>query len=672
MHSQGSRLDRLTALALAFFGATAATAAPLAFEPNLGQTGSEAAYLARTSDGMLFLTPSEIVLRLDLKAPADGPSPDRRDSRRQHVIRIQPVGALPAAGIDAGEKLASSSGYFRSGTAIPEVPHYGRVVYRGLYPQTDLVVRGESGRFAYDFVVGAGADPAAIALRFEGAGAPRLEADGSLSIDTPLGPLHQSAPVLYQEIGGEKVAVAGGFELRAGHLVGFQVGAYDRSRELVIDPTISFTTCVGSIGGLTGSSWAKGIETTANGQAYLVGTTEASDFPVVGGAQGNGGGNDAFVVKLDLAGNLSRATYFDFGGDESGESIDLDAANSPIITGTIWSGGASQAFAAKLSTLLDTVLWTKTFGGTGNDIAHDVALDASGNVFLSGATYAADFCTTLPLTGKCTVKTTLGGDSDAYLVKLLPNGGVSWATLAGTGVTDVGTAVAVDDDGRPYLGGYSFNAGTAVRFSWVRRFAAAGTSTSYTFNFGQTPTAANPTFTEIWDLAVDSLDNAYFVGTTNSTAMEVAGAVQPAYGGGVSDAFVGMLNNSGTALVYNTFLGGPREESGDGIRVGDNRNAYVAGRCEGKSPADAWCTAGNGDTSVFVARYATGGLSQVFYHPFGSVELEYTYGLALDSSRNMYVAGLTYGSGFDGPGTTCDLAGTFIPNSMAFAVKVLP
>ncbi len=391
-----------------------------------------------------------------------------------------------------------------------------------------------------------------------------------------------------------------------------------------------------------------------------------------GGAQGNGAGQDVYVAKLDLAGNLSRATYLDLGGDESGLGIDLDATNSPILSGTIWNVDSSQAFAAKLSTLLDTVLWTKIYGGSGNEAASDVEVDAGGNIFLVGNTTSADFCTVAPVAGKCTLRSTLLGETDAYLMKLGANGGITWATLAGSADWNNATAVAVDNDGRPYLGGYSFLPATpsdsAVYYPYLRRFAANGASAGFTFEFGKTPTAANPTFNAIQDIGVDAADNAYFVGVTNSSALPVPGAVQPVFGG-TTDAFVGMLNNSGTALVYNTYLGGPRNEWGNALRVGDNNNAYIAGRCDGSSPADSWCLGGAGNVSLFLARYSSGGLSRVFYTPFGSSELEYVYGLALDSARNMYVAGFTYGPDFDGACTSCDVASWSGVVSAAFVVK---
>jgi hypothetical protein len=659
------RLRTLLSGAL-LLGAGAVQAAPLAFEQNLGQTDAQVAYFGRTADGMLFLTPSEIVLRLAEK-PAEPkaaePSLDRAaalpSKPRQHVLRIQPAGAL-AARLESAQPLESRSSYYRAGAApIPEVPHFGRVTYRGIYPRTDLVVRGEDGNWAYDFVLAPEAEPRRIALRFVGADALHLEADGSLRLDTPLGPVFQSAPFLYQEVAGRKVQVAGGFDLRADGLVGFSVGAYDRGRELVIDPTVSFKTCVG---GITGSTGADGIEVTPNGQAYIVGSTWATDFPHPGGAQDDSYGSDAFVAKLDLAGVLSRATYFHIFGDEFAHSIDLDASNNVVISGSGYGPRTSdaQAWVAKLPPLLGTVTWTTTFGGTQSDSPRDLAVDSNGNVFVGGSTTAADFCTTAPLIGKCTIKSNLGGPEDAFLVKLGPNGGVLWATLAGGGQFDRATAVAVDDSGRPYLGGYT-DSGSApyVISSWVKRFNAAGTGQLYSFPFGTSPSPGFlSTTTGLWDLAVDPTGNAYVTGVTNSTVLEVPGAVQPTLGGS-ADAFVGMINNSGTGFVYNTYLGGPASEAGKGIRV-YNGHAYVAGERDDTDP----------DGDAFAARYSSGGLGLVFYTAIGGSLTDQVSSLAQDSSRNLYIAGTTVSTDFDPGDASC--AKTTSGHSQAYVVKVLP
>lgn len=687
--SQLNRAFRLRTLlsGALLLGAGAVQAAPLAFEQNLGQTDAQVAYFGRTADGLLFLTPSEIVLRLAEK-PAEPkaaePSLDRFVARpmqtRQHVLRIQPAGAL-AARLESAQPLESRSSYFRAGAAqISEVPHFGRVTYRGLYTGTDLVLRGDNGRWSYDFVLAPGADPAKIALRFAGAEALHLEADGSLRLDTPVGPVFQSAPFLYQEVAGQKVQVAGGFDLRPEGLVGFKVGAYDRERELVIDPTVSFRTCLGGFDQYAGAD-ASDMAVTANGQAYFTGTTTAADFPHPGGAQGDGLESDAFVAKLDLAGNLHRATYFDLEDYDFGQAIALDASNNPVISGLKGIDyGSGQAFVAKLSTLLDQVLWFKTFGGNAQDNALDVAIDAGGNIFVGGTTESTDFCSGA-LAGKCTVKASMAaGDKDGFLVKLGPNGGISWATLAGGSNKESGIAVAVDGTGRPYLGGYAYQPGdeeeevSDVFYSWVRRYPANGLSLGYNFTFGTTPDPAHfpdsAAINLLQDLAVDSSSRVVVTGYTNSKKMGATlGAVQPTLAG-PRDAFVGMINSNGTGLSFLTYQGLDGDDYGQAIAVGDNGHIYVAGSWRALDTDGDWDNGPFND--VAIARYTANGASRLFYSTFGGSRTDHSSGLALDSARNMYIAGTTYSNDFDSGDAHCNALVTANNDGAAFAVKVVP
>jgi hypothetical protein len=594
------------------------------------------------------------------------------------VLRIQPVGA-EAARLESGMPLESRSSYYRLGAEqVSEVPHFARVTYRGLYPRTDLVLRGENGRWAYDFVLAPAADPARIALRFVGADALHLEADGSLRLDTPLGPVFQSAPFLYQEIAGRKVEVAGGFDLRPDGLVGFKVGAYDRGRELVIDPTVSFRTC---LGGFDQYQYAQGssMAVTANGQAYFAGATSATDFPHPGGAQTDGEELDGFVAKLDLAGNLHRASYFDLDAYEYVQGIALDAGNNPVISGiTRIDYGSGQAYVAKFSTLLDQVLWFKVFGGSAEDQALDVAIDPSGNVFVGGFTESANFCSG-ELQGKCTLKTSLAaGDKDGFLVKLGPNGGISWATLAGGVNQETGVAVAVDGSGRPYLGGYAFQPGygfdSDVHYSWVRRYAANGLSQSYNFIFGTTPHEAHwpdgSAITALQDLAVDANSNVAVTGFTNSQVMgATAGSPQPALGG-ETDAFVGLINNSGSGLIFLTYQGLAGTDYGRAIAVGDNQHIYVTGSRRAADTDGNWENGPWGDAAI--ARYSAGGTSRLFYSAFGGSRTDHGFALALDAARNMYIAGTTYSNDFDSGDAHCNALVTATNDSAAFAVKVLP
>ena len=124
------------------------------------------------------------------------------------------------------------------------MPTFGRVGYAGVYPGIDVAYHGDQGQMEYDFTVGPGAKPEAIALAFDGAKGLRLDG-GELVITTPAGEMRQPAPVVYQDLGATRRPVEGHFVLRGGNQVGFALGAYDHSRPVVIDPKLAYSTFLG-------------------------------------------------------------------------------------------------------------------------------------------------------------------------------------------------------------------------------------------------------------------------------------------------------------------------------------------------------------------------------------------------------------------------------------------
>jgi hypothetical protein len=220
------------------------------------------------------------------------------------VVALDLVGATPRAPV--GEDLLPTRvSYFKG---LKEqwrtgLPSYGSVVYREPWPGVDLVVSGTAGELKSSFVVRLGADPGAIRLAYRGASAVRLEPDGSLDVDTPLGEITEQAPFAYQEVDGGRVEVAVAFELEQGgepnrQAYGFRLGPYDSGRELVVDP-VTLVYC-GYIGG-SGAEDGYGIAVDAAGNAYVTGYASSSEgtFPVtVGPDLIHNGSSDAFVAKL--------------------------------------------------------------------------------------------------------------------------------------------------------------------------------------------------------------------------------------------------------------------------------------------------------------------------------------------------------------------------------------
>src|SRR5437879_352469 len=359
---------------------------PFSFEPNLGQSDARVKFLARTRGITVFLTATDTVL-----------------STGRTAVRMRLVGANPAARIEGLDALPGRSHSFIGSDPVrwrTNVPTYARVAYREIYPGIDLVYYGTQERqLEYDFVVAPGADPRIIRLTFDGVDRLELNGAGDLVLRVGDTSLRFGKPLVYQRWEGTPRKVAGRWAFENRTTVGFHVGSYDARRPLVIDPTIALATYVGGAG--TDQAFAIAVDASAN--VYLTGNTTSVDFPTTVGAFRTTplGGSDAFVVKLNSA--FTARTYSTYLG-----------------------------------------------GTTGDDAGRGIAVDATGNAYVTGFTASTDFPTS-----PGAFQTTFGGGGfDAFVVKLDPTGSVLlYGTYLGGSGPDVGLGITIDILGNAYVTG---------------------------------------------------------------------------------------------------------------------------------------------------------------------------------------------------------------------------
>jgi len=634
----------------------------LSFEANRGQADPEVRFIARGSGYTLFLTAAETVLSFP-----EPPAPGRRNEKqtgKPTVLRMKLVGANGGASVAGLDELPGKSNYFIGNDPSKwrtNVPTYGKVEYRDVYPGVNLVYYGNGRQLEHDFVVAPGADPSLIRLAVEGAGKMELDARGDLVLRDGTGDVHLRKPVAYQEVDGVRRSVAGGFALTDKQQVGFELGDYDRDEPLVIDPVLVYSTYLGG----SGDDQASGIAVDSAGNAYVTGVTSSANFPTATPLQGaNAGYSDAFVAKLNPTGSaLVYSTYLGGSGQDSGDGIAVDSSGNAYLTGhtnspnfpTVsplqpsYGGGGWDAFVTKLNPAGSALVYSTYLGGSGQDMGYSIAVDSAGSAYVTGQTQSLNFPTASPL------RAAHGGSMfDPFVAKLSATGSaLAYSTYLGGNNEDYGEAIAVDSTGSAYVTGRtaSTNFPTASPLqasnrgagdTFVARLNAAGSALVYSTYLGG--------IGEDWGrgIAVDSSGSAYVMGYTSSPNFPTASPLQAASGGN-TDAFVAKLNPAGSALVYSTYLGGSALDLGFGIAVESSGSAYVTGYTQSTnfptaSPLQP--TYGGGDTDAFVAKLNAPGSALVYSTYLGGGGDDRSYRIAVDSSGNAYIAGNTRSANF--------------------------
>ena len=371
------------------------------------------------------------------------------------------------------------------------VSDFARVKLQGVYPGVDLIYHGNQGQLEYDFTVAPGADPGTIRLAFQGADSTTLNAQGDLVLHTAAGDVVEHAPVLYQEIGGMRQSVSGRYLIGADGQVGFAVGSYDTSEPLVIDPTLSYSTFLGG----SGRDEPVGIAVDGDGNVYVTGVTESTNFPLMNPVQPTNAGNaDVFVTKLNAAGSaVLYSTYL--GGNELdiGQGITVDSSGSAYVCGSTRSnsfpttpgalqptfGGASDAFMTKLNAAGSGLVYSTYLGGSFDDQAIGIALDSTDSVYVAGSTYSADF----PITPG-SFQPVVAGQANAFVAKVNAAGSALvystalGAPAGGSGLDSVVRGIAVDPSGAAYVTGFTEHPTSQRRRAPSKWLSAAGATLS--------------------------------------------------------------------------------------------------------------------------------------------------------------------------------------------------
>ena len=677
---------------------------PLSFEANQGQSDPQVKFLSRGSGYSLYLTDTAAVLaltkgnppskKLDPRSAVGKALKPEPPTAKTDVVRMELAGANPGLRVSGAEQLLGTANYFIGNDPAkwhPNVPTYAKVKYTGVYPGVDLVYYGNQRQLEYDFVIAPGANPKPVRLHFAGANKLTLNRDGDLTVTARNGEIAFHKPVVYQTKNGQREPLEGSFTLLANNTIGFTLGSYDHTRELVIDPTLAYSTYLGG----SGFSRAAAIAVDGQGNAYVTGLIFDGDFPTTEGAFQNVSmaGWSAFISKLNPAGSaLIFSTYL--GGFSSGSGIVVDHSGNVYVTGNTFegnfpvtsgayqttpsAGGLGTGFVTKLNASGSALLYSTYLGpsdGDDLDTLHPqrIAVDPDGNAYIAGFTASADY----PVTAGAFQTVDHNATGTGFVTKLNPAGtALVYSTFLGGSSYDSIYAIAIDGSGNAHVVGvtssndFPTTAGayqkTAPPFLsnqygvFVSKLNIAGSALLYsTFLTGSGEGSAEGLNSDSYlGIAIDDAGDAYVGGTTSSIDFPItAGAFQtvnPAAGARGGTGFVTKFNPSGSALVYSTYLGGSNfnesiyeTQAINNMAVDSLGNAYLVGESQSTDfpvTSDAFQKVNKGTAGgVFANAYFTelnpSGSALVYSTYLGGSGLSYSMDIALDSLGNAYMTG---------------------------------
>ncbi|HUT22358.1 MAG TPA: SBBP repeat-containing protein [Candidatus Bipolaricaulota bacterium] len=474
----------------------------------------------------------------------------------------------------------------------------------------------------------------------------QIDENGNLVVVYEDGTIIEGAPIAWQDVDGHRESVIVNYTLYGEREVGFSLGDYIPGIPVIIDPDMTWNTFLGT----TGSDVGRNIVVDGSGNVYVDGYSNATwgapvrDYTL---------GRDVFVVKFNSSGNLIWNTFLGGSGLDSAGGIAIDDSGNFYVSGysnATWGAPARDhtsgydVFTVKLDSG-GNLIWNTFLGGSGTDYAYDgIVVDGSGNVYVAG---------TSDVTWGSPVRDyTLG--ADGFAAKLGSSGNLIWNTFLGDSGVDSIYGIVLDDSGNIYVGGY----GEATWGSPVR---------AYTLGYDSFVVKLDSSGNLIWNtfLGGSGLDACRGIGIDDGGNVYIIGYSDVSWGAPVRaytlgyDIFAVKLDSGGN-LIWNTFLGGSGGDRGYGIAVDGSGNVYVTGYSDVTwgSPVRAYTL----DRDAFAFKLNSGG--DLIWNTFlGGGASDTGWGIAVDSDRNVYVSGY-------GDATWGSPARAYTSGSDGFAVKL--
>jgi len=578
---------------------------PMNFELNKGQVDEKVDYIARGEGYDLFLLSNKAILSLN-----------------SHVLEINVLNSNPFSTVSGIKRQSGISNYFIGNDPTKwhtDIPHYEKVKYKEVYPGIDIVYYGNQQQLEYDFILSSGANPENILLGFTGAQNITIDDKGNLLLQlSETNQVIQKVPFMYQTVNNKRVKIEGQYVLKGDHKVGFEVGNYDLESSLIIDPVVFYSTLLGG----SGIESSQRIVVDNNGNAYVTGQTNSTDFPVTAGA---------------------------FNSTKSGSNTGSDA---------------NDIFISKLSADASHLVYSTYLGGSKREIASRIAIDSIGNAYISSFTLSTDFPTTSGVIGETPFG--LGGSSldDIAITKLSPDGGsLIYSTYMGSSGDDQPFAIAVDNLGNVCVAGNTndplypttIGAYSTSKSSFfdgvVSKLNTDASALLYSTFLGGNGSVDGPL-----DVVLNTSNDIYITGITNSTDFPVTtGAFQP-LNNGLFDNFLSIISPIGNGvndLLYSTYIGGSVNDEGCGIAIDNIGDVYITGFTASTdyptTLSSFQSTFGGGVTDGFLTKINPNGngVNDLIYSTYiGGNNTDELESIVLDASNNPFMVGFTASSDF--------------------------
>jgi hypothetical protein len=662
------------------------------FIENKGQWPSEVKYLAKAGGMNAWITNSGVVYdyfqinrnfnesQLLQMTPDKKKEFKRKNTNiRGHVVKMSLVDANTVCVQQQNNQHEGYYNYFLGNDKskwASFVRLYGDVEQDDIYKNINVKYYFDGNSIRYDYIIKPGADLSVLKLKFNGQDSIRINDAGELVMKTSLGEVVNGKLYSYQTDNGNQTEVPCKFALCKDGTISLNATAFDRTKELIIDPLV-YSTFIG--GSSSDDGYAIAIDACKN--AYITGQTISADYPTTPGSyQTNYGGGNGFVTKLNPTGNAFVYSTFIAA---VGYSIAIDACKNAYITGGAGPDypttpgayqttlkGVNNTFVTKLNPAGSALVYSTYIGGSRTDQGNSIAVDADRNAYITGQTNSEDYPVTPGAFQTIYNNLSLMGFTDCFVTKLNPTGStLIYSTFIGGSRIESGNSIAVDADRNAYISGNTFSSDYPTTPGAYQTVWSGHGDGRHHFDAGDAfVTKLNPTGTGLVYstfigvssndqgslLAIDADQNAYITGKTYSSDYPTTpGAYQTVYGGGdinnlIGDAFVTKLNADGNNLVYSTFIGGSNNDQSSSIAIDPDGNAYISGQTNSinypTTPEAYQTTPGCG---IFVTKLNPTGNTLVYSTFVGDISgSAESYAIAIDASGNGYITGVTYTSNY--------------------------